>query len=545
MPRKKIGTVHLDAHGDHWDFRFDVSDGHGGLARTKRTCMPSPTRERGETPEGAKLRAKEEARAEARQLHRDAWAIGATLETSVQVKPAGSLPHGAANLGIAPETGETIDDYADRWLEERRDATESTHHLRGHVLPVLGLDTPIAAITRADVERVVRYLDDTVRAGNLAWKTAVNVWGTVTKMFDDACNAKRVELRALADKPNPTDKVRGPDRGEERQSAWLFPREAAVLLASEEIPEWWRRCYALALYTGLRQGELAVLRVADVVLEAGYISVHKARDRVTAGIKSTKGKRARRVPIEPSLRPFLENLVRRRGGDELLVRTPKKTSMANELRVHLRAAKIDREELHADDEHRRPLSYHDLRHTYATWLAVRGENQLVIQARLGHANVTMTQKYIEAAEAVGHGDVGAPFAPLPPAFGGALIPPQESSPTIAKYSKSGAGDGIRTLQNNEKTSGFDVSGEASSGVEVTTRDDERPTGDVLVGDRDTKPENLLSALGQAIAAAAREGRADVAGELAGIVSRLSAEQRAPTLERAGVAVLDVKRGRRG
>jgi hypothetical protein len=56
---------------------------------------------------------------------------------------------------------------------------------------------------------------------------------------------------------------------------------------------------------------------------------------------------------------------------------------------------------------------------------------------------------------------------------------------------------------------------------------------------------LLGSLGFAIAEAAREGRADVAGELAGIVGRLSAERRAPTLERAGVPVLGAERAKRG
>ncbi len=44
-------------------------------------------------------------------------------------------------------------------------------------------------------------------------------------------------------------------------------------------------------------------------------------------------------------------------------------------------------------------------------------------------------------------------------------------------------------------------------------------------------------LGKAIAAAAGEGRADVAGELAAIVGRLAGEGRAEALAARGVAVL--------
>jgi len=413
MGRPKTGQVYVELHLDHFDVRIDLPDG----TRSRRKCL-APTMTRSE------------ARAEAEALKAYAWAHGGT-----------SAPAAAPLPSLRPET---LDAYAERWAASRRDQAETRQHLRLHILPTLGALRPIASITRADVERFVRHLDDGVAAEQMAAKTAQNIFGTLTKMFDDACNAKRVELRALADKPDPTDKVRGPDRGEEKQSSWLFPREAAALLACAEVPAWWRRVYAFALYTGLRCGEIAVLRVGDVVLDAGYLSVHKARDRVTGGTKSTKGKKSRRVPIEPSLRPLLATLVEGRDGAELLLRTPKKRSMADVLRKHLLVADLEREELHARDAHRRPLTLHDLRHTYSTWLALRGESELVIQSRLGHADAQMTQKYIEAAEAVGHGDVGQPFGPLPQALG--INDPSDPS----KRSKAALSTG-----NFERETGFE------------------------------------------------------------------------------------------
>ncbi len=42
---------------------------------------------------------------------------------------------------------------------------------------------------------------------------------------------------------------------------------------------------------------------------------------------------------------------------------------------------------------RKRVVFHTLRHTYASWLALGGQTQLVIADRLGHRSLTMTQRY--------------------------------------------------------------------------------------------------------------------------------------------------------
>jgi integrase len=353
----------------------------------------------------------------------------------------------AAEGWLGEARGETLAAYAERWLESRRDPKEARGHLKLYVLPALGA-RPLREITRRDLELIVADLDRRVRVGELRGKTATNVWGTVTKLFDDACNTKLLELRVLEGLPSPADRVRGPDRGDERQSAYLYPREATALLAHAGIPARWRVAYAIALYTGLRQGELAVLRVADVALEGGYLNVHQARDRrAENAVKLTKGRRARRVPIEPSLRPLLEALTEGRPRAELLLSLPPKQKMAEKLREHLLRAGLDRDELHAADETRRQLTFHDLRHTYATWRAIAGENELAIQRRLGHATADQTQRYIAEAEALGRGDIGEPFAALP----AGLV---EEVQSLAANASDGWAD-AKTLQFKGENGGVD------------------------------------------------------------------------------------------
>lgn len=50
----------------------------------------------------------------------------------------------------------------------------------------------------------------------------------------------------------------------------------------------WRRVCAIALYTGVRTGDLAVLTWSDVDFAARTVSVSKARDEETGETKAPK-----------------------------------------------------------------------------------------------------------------------------------------------------------------------------------------------------------------------------------------------------------------
>jgi|GEM_PF-5905471 len=93
---------------------------------------------------------------------------------------------------------ETLGEYAERWLASRerkglRTARSDRGRLTKWILPHLGTK-PIAEIDKQDIKMVVRALDEAVLDGRLRWKTALNTFGCLTKLFDDACEAKESEL---------------------------------------------------------------------------------------------------------------------------------------------------------------------------------------------------------------------------------------------------------------------------------------------------------------------------------------------------------------
>lgn len=86
---------------------------------------------------------------------------------------------------------------------------------------------------------------------------------------------------------------------------------------------------------------------------------------------------------------------------------------AETFQADLRAAGLGREELFAGDATRKAITFHDLRATGITWMAVRGDDPLKIKARAGRRDFSTTEGDIPAAEQLAGADFGAVFAALP------------------------------------------------------------------------------------------------------------------------------------
>lgn len=345
-----------------------------------------------------------------RQAEEKALAI-AKLASSGQLEP--STPTGEKRTRTT-RAAETVAAWSERWVEDReRRGLASAHddrtRLAMYVLPIIG-QRPVATVTQEHIEAVVVDLDKRVRAQAMHWKTAANVWGNVTKLFDDAAHAKDPSLRVRRD--NPAKDLRGPDRGAKKVKAFLHPSEARTLLACALVPLDFRRACALAMYLGVRAGELSVLRWDDIDLEHGTIHVHRAFDRDRRITKPTKSMRARRFTFEPSVRPLLEAMHTEAAGRGLVPDMRRFFKSADDLRAHLRTAGVSRADLFVNDQTRKHITFHDLRATCLTWMAIRGDSPLRIKARAGHSDLQTTEGYVRTAEEI-QGEVGEVFAALP------------------------------------------------------------------------------------------------------------------------------------
>jgi integrase len=301
-------------------------------------------------------------------------------------------------------------EFADRWVGSRKgkvgsvDAQASALRLHVLAVPVRGGvtafgDLKVSEVTRDDVEDVVASLDVKVASeGRFAWKTAQNVWGIVTKMFDDAKNAKDRSVRVRAD--NPCVEVRGPDRGVKKQKQYLYPSEFMKLMKCPFVPLHCKEFYAGLVYTYMRVGEYEALLSGDIDTDAGVIRIGKAVCPTTGGIKAPKSGKPRAIPIEPAVLGMFRRMKAypKIDGAKGILWTGDPSIRCDLLRAHLEAAGIDRPSLHKDTETSKRMTIHDLRATGITWAAVRGDDHLKIMQRAGHKNTSTSLIYIREAD---------------------------------------------------------------------------------------------------------------------------------------------------
>lgn len=345
-----------------------------------------------------------------------------------------------AGVAVAPGTGETVSEWFTRWAAARfTKGLRTTHNDKGRfgkwIAPHIGTRS-ITSIVRRDIEEIVQALDTAVLEGKLAWKTATNVWGVVTKMFKDAARSKVLALRVRED--NPAANVEGPDRGADRTGPYLTPRVFEAVMICKRVPTRWKRIFALAVFLYARGGELEVLEWSAVNFDQRYVHIHQAMHAHSGEAKPTKTKRNRKVPIEPALLPLLTEMRAAAKGEGCVITAmPPREDWAERLRKYVAWACEDAgiplpEDILADDETRRPLSFHDLRHTGITWRALRGDDPLKIQRAAGHDDLRTTQRYINEAETFDRAGFGEVFPPLPTGLAGANLFGRESVYWVAR-----------------------------------------------------------------------------------------------------------------
>ncbi|HEX7665123.1 MAG TPA: site-specific integrase, partial [Polyangiaceae bacterium] len=278
---------------------------------------------------------------------------------------------------------------------------------------------PMVALTRDDIEDVRDKLDAAIDAKTIRHATARNAWAVLTSALKAAVGARDRSLRVLAVPLH--FGILPPKRGVVRKRTWVYPREWDALVSCKLVPVAWKQLCALALYTGLRPGELEALLWTDVDLEAMTISVSKAVDPAVKGKKKTPKSIAgqRIIPILPPLLPLLTALhkrakkARNTRGPVVDFISISDDHAAERFRASLKAAGANRPRLTADNETEEPVDFRSLRDTHATWLALEGVSPQIIQRRMGHSSLSTTDRYVKAAETFAVDNVGRPFGELP------------------------------------------------------------------------------------------------------------------------------------
>jgi integrase/recombinase XerD len=169
-------------------------------------------------------------------------------------------------------------------------------------------------------------------------------------------------------------------RAPQRVPVTLSPDEVARLLAAvESLRE--RTAMEIAYAAGLRLGEVLNLKLTDI-----------DSDQMILRVKQGKGRKDRNVMLSPALLETLRSYWRASRPRVWLFPSPSGKGPLN-------ATIIQRAVAHARIQARigKRVSFHSLRHSFATHLLESGVNVRTIQALLGHSSLGTTQRYTHVA----------------------------------------------------------------------------------------------------------------------------------------------------
>jgi integrase len=181
-------------------------------------------------------------------------------------------------------------------------------------------------------------------------------------------------------------------KGRTRRERYLAEPEAERLL--EACPEPLLFAVACGLFAGLRVEEMLHLRPAfDVDLRLGLLIVQPQPTW------TPKTKKRREIPIAPPLRPILERHLDRYAGEEWLMpsgQTPARPCSKMQFTTHWKRVVVDAELVYGRAA-KNGVVYHTLRHTFASWLIMRGVDLYTVSRLLGNSLAMVEGTYAHLA----------------------------------------------------------------------------------------------------------------------------------------------------
>ncbi|MFH1529197.1 MAG: tyrosine-type recombinase/integrase [Pseudomonadota bacterium] len=294
-------------------------------------------------------------------------------------------------VGVRPEPlpVKTFGDLCDYWMEHRASRKKSLKDdesiLRRHLRPEFGnLLLKDLTLERVDAfrRRVCpdeRDLPNPSRrrpsGGLVTVKTLHNILTLFISMLNLAVDLRWLAVRPTIKKP----KLITPE------FKYLRTKDEIrrFLHAAQDEDEGVYELYATAIYAGTRAGENLGLQWQDVDLRRRLITVQRSYNT------TTKTDRIRYVPILDPLLPLLK---------EWRLRCPSKTWVfpSKVGTMQQPSARVLQETLHrvriaACVDVR--ITFHDLRHTFASHWMMNGGDIYRLQRVLGHRSIVMTERY--------------------------------------------------------------------------------------------------------------------------------------------------------
>jgi integrase len=285
--------------------------------------------------------------------------------------------------------GRTFQDESDYWVQDLL-----LRGSPGHIKRVQGIlsefktkyaDLPILKITPEFISK----FQNEERMKGLTTATVDRKVSVIQSILNHSVKHRRIPM-------NPAQGIRKLQKGLPEMQFWDKEEATSFLQKmNDKYPKaskerWVYLVYLLALNTGMRAGEIWGLKVMDISKDGKMIFVRRQLNNITREFTLTKSKKARSVPLNPTLHLELRDWVQqeRIGTDQTIFKNDHGGPVFHDNFADRRFMKD------VKDWGGRRIRFHDLRHTATTLLISSGVDIKTVKEICGHSDIKTTMNYI-------------------------------------------------------------------------------------------------------------------------------------------------------
>jgi integrase len=260
--------------------------------------------------------------------------------------------------------------YYDEWLNTgKKDSDTDRSYYKNHIEPVFA-NRVLSKISPFDLEKLKKDL--TIK--NLAPATVKHILVLIRQLINKAIAWNKWHGE------NPVKKIKLPKLNNRRER-FLSKDEAQILLAElKKVSSQLYNISLLSLHTGMRAGEVFSLKWG-----------HIDKNNRIIHIADPKSGHARKVFMTRTIKEMFKSI--KNGEPEELIFKSRERKKIDRISYAFRRA-VDRLDFNKGiTDPRQIVTFHTLRHTFASWLALQGTPILTIKELLGHQSLAMTERY--------------------------------------------------------------------------------------------------------------------------------------------------------
>lgn len=294
----------------------------------------------------------------------------------------------------------TVAEYMEHFLDNKQDLSPETRetnkgHIKNHINPVIG-DIPFQKLSVDDIEKLIKSMrEKTLPKGTHGAKGEKLADGTIRKIFNLLQTAYKAAHKKELIAKNPFDLLDDgsrPRASKPKVDYWTVEEVKQFFSVLEHRQ---KILFVLAIYTGMRRGEILGLRWRDIDMKNSQIRIRqtlKPKGRVKDGGKNQNAERSITFSkyVGDELKRHKAMIVqecwesgREFKDDGFVVCSPdgQPASLGNFHKFWTRIIK---------KTNMRYIRFHDLRHTCASLLLTSGVHPKVVQELLGHSSIKVT-----------------------------------------------------------------------------------------------------------------------------------------------------------